>query len=111
MSSDVEEAMTRVLGAPTTCPHGNPIPGSDYLAPDAIRLVDVTIGQSFTVSRIPEELEFAAGMLDFLEQTHLVPGGHGTVTSTTPDGEVVVNVSGNSVAIVPFASSRILVTL
>ena len=29
MSSHVEEAMNRLLGEPTTCPHGNPIPGSE----------------------------------------------------------------------------------
>ncbi|MDE0215885.1 MAG: metal-dependent transcriptional regulator, partial [bacterium] len=29
----VEKAMMRVLDDPTTCPHGNPIPGSDYQAP------------------------------------------------------------------------------
>ena len=26
--------MNRILGDPTTCPHGNPIPGSHYVAPD-----------------------------------------------------------------------------
>src|SRR3712207_4599501 len=36
MSDNVEQAMDRLLGEPTTCPHGNPIPGSDYHAPDAI---------------------------------------------------------------------------
>ena len=61
MSDDVEQAMDRVLGGPTTCPHGNPIPGSDYHAPDATRLVDVEVGTAFTVSRIPEELEFTPG--------------------------------------------------
>ncbi len=44
MSDEVEQAMDRVLGDPTTCPHGNPIPGSDYEAPDATRLVDVEVG-------------------------------------------------------------------
>ena len=39
MSDKVEAAMDRILGTPTTCPHGNPIPGSDYVAPDARRLV------------------------------------------------------------------------
>ena len=29
ISGPVEEAMRCVLGEPTTCPHGNPIPGSD----------------------------------------------------------------------------------
>ena len=34
MSTNVEQAMDRLLGSPTTCPHGNPIPGSDYIEPD-----------------------------------------------------------------------------
>ena len=36
MSDEVEAAMNRVLGAPTTCPHGNPIPGSSYIDPEAV---------------------------------------------------------------------------
>src|SRR6516164_11773074 len=44
MSVDVEEALARVLGQPTTCPHGNPIPGSQYVAPEARRLSDVRVG-------------------------------------------------------------------
>ena len=33
ISPAVEQALSRVLGDPTTCPHGNPIPGSAYEAP------------------------------------------------------------------------------
>ena len=29
ISTPVEDAMAKLLGDPTTCPHGNPIPGSD----------------------------------------------------------------------------------
>ena len=54
--------MDRLLGNPTTCPHGNPIPGSDYIAPDVRRRCRAsTVGAQFTVSRIPEELEFTPG--------------------------------------------------
>ena len=74
MSEAVETAMVRVLGEPTTCPHGNPIPGTNYVPPAAIRLSELSSGQEFTVSRIPEELEFTPGMLEFLEKSHLVPG-------------------------------------
>src|SRR5690606_7597661 len=38
MSTSVEQAMDRLLGSPTTCPHGNPIPGSSYVPPDAAPL-------------------------------------------------------------------------
>ena len=111
MSAEVEEAMDRVLGGPTTCPHGNPIPGSNYEAPDAVRLADLTPGQTFTVSRIPEELEFTDGMLDFLEDARLLPGCTGTVGADGPDDGLVIDVDGRRVVVDGFATSRILVTV
>jgi DtxR family Mn-dependent transcriptional regulator len=86
ISPVVEEALVRLLGEPTTCPHGNPIPGSDYTAPDVRHLVEVPIGVGFTVSRITEELEFVPGLLEFLEESALVPGNRGVVTAASPDG-------------------------
>jgi DtxR family transcriptional regulator, Mn-dependent transcriptional regulator len=110
MSEQVEEALDRLLGSPTTCPHGNPIPGSDYEAPDAVRLVDVDPGETFRVSRIPEELEFTPGLLDFLETSQLLPGRTGTVTAGSPDGTVTVEIDGTHIGVGAFASARILVT-
>ena len=110
MSTEVEEAMERVLGNPTTCPHGNPIPGSSYAAPDAVRLSKIGEGSPFTVTRIPEELEFTPGMLDYLEKWHLVPGYSGVVTELLRDGGMKVTVEGNLVDVDPFATSRIFVT-
>ncbi|CAN5760082.1 metal-dependent transcriptional regulator [soil metagenome] len=110
ISDNVEAAMTRLLGEPTTCPHGNPIPGADYTAPDANPLCGVPVGARFTVSRIPEELEFSPGMLEFLEQAELLPGRSGTVTAASPDGTTTVEVNGAHVGIGAFASERILVT-
>ena len=102
--------MVRVLGEPTTCPHGNPIPGSDYHAPDTTSLDQLAVGAVFTVSRIPEELEFAPGILEFLESSSLVPGREGTVTASSPDGTTTVEIDGKHVGIGQFASQRILVT-
>lgn len=110
MSTKVEVAMNRLLGSPTTCPHGNPIPGSHYEAPDSRRLVDLDVGDTFTVSRIPEELEFTPGLLDFLEGASLLPGRAGTVTASSPDGTMTVEVAGSHVGVGAFASARILVT-
>ena len=110
MSNAVEAAMNRVLGNPTTCPHGNPIPGSLYDAPTTVPLSEISVGQAFTVSRIPEELEFAPGVLDFLQEANVLPGHRGTLTAASPDGTVTVLIDGNSVGIGSFASSRILVT-
>jgi len=109
MSDAVEHAMNRVLGSPTTCPHGNPIPGSTYLAPDSIPLSSLAVGQQFTVSRIPEELEFTPGLLDFLEESSLQPGRSGVLTAASPDGTVTIEIAGHHVGVGAFASARILV--
>ncbi|MEN9792053.1 MAG: hypothetical protein RL330_131 [Actinomycetota bacterium] len=109
MSEEVEEAMVARLGNPTTCPHGNPIPGSDYLAPDHVRLVDVEPGARFVVTRIPEELEFVPGMLEFLERSRLVPGSSGLVRRLDEDGTMLVTVENDDVNLDPRASARILV--
>jgi DtxR family Mn-dependent transcriptional regulator len=110
ISPTVETALRRVLGEPTTCPHGNPIPGTDYLAPSAVALSTLSVGTAFTVSRIPEELEFTPGLLAFLESSSLLPGTVGCVAALAGDGETVVEIDGRSVTIDPFVTRRILVT-
>ncbi len=110
MSNAVEAAMNRVLGNPTTCPHGNPIPGSLYSAPAMVPLSEIAVGNSFTVARIPEELEFAPGVLDFLQASCILPGHTGVITGTAPDGTVTLEIDGHPVGVGSFTSSRILVT-
>jgi DtxR family transcriptional regulator, Mn-dependent transcriptional regulator len=110
ISEPVEAAIVRVLGNPTTCPHGNPIPGADYHAPAAVPLAEVELGGGFTVTRIPEELEFTPGLLEFLEHADVVPGRTGTITAASPDGTTTVEVNGRHIGIGAFASQRILVT-
>jgi len=110
ISDEVEAAIIRVLGEPTTCPHGNPIPGSGYEAPDSVPLSELPVGSDFVVRRIPEELEFAPGLLEFLEGSDVLPGRNGTITASSPDGTTTVVIDGNHVGIGAFAAARILVT-
>ncbi len=110
MSERVETAMNRVLGQPTTCPHGNPIPGSSYTAPDAVPLAGLAIGTRFVVTRIPEELEFTPGLLEFLEGSHILPGRNGFIRAASPDGTMTIEIDGHHVGVGAFASTRILVS-
>ncbi|MGI9119878.1 MAG: iron dependent repressor, metal binding and dimerization domain protein [Acidimicrobiales bacterium] len=111
LNDKVERAMNRILGAPTTCPHGNPIPGSAYTEPEVVPLAELAVGTAFTVTRIPEELEFTPGVLEFLEENLVKPGMGGTLTAASPDGTVTLSIEGRHVGIGPFAASRILVSL
>ena len=111
ISPSVEDAFLRILEDPTTCPHGNPIPGTDYQMPEgASALSDIGVGNKFIVERIPEELEFQPGLLEFLEESNLIPGENGKVTAVSPDGTTTVEVKGTMVGVGAFASQRILVT-
>ena len=110
ISEIVEKAMLDALGHPTTCPHGNPIPGADYVELDTVHLTEVEVGGGFVVQRIPESLEFADGLLEYLEGAHLVPGQRGHVTASSPDGTMTVDIGGSTVGIGAFASARILVS-
>lgn len=110
ISDRVERAMLDILDDPTTCPHGNPIPGSGYRAPEMINLSSVAPGAAFTVVRIPEELEFTPGLLEWLESTDIIPGRSGTVETASPDGTLTVALDGRHVGVGAFAAERILVT-
>ncbi|HET9443770.1 MAG TPA: metal-dependent transcriptional regulator [Acidimicrobiales bacterium] len=112
LSPSVEAAMTRVLGDPTTCPHGNPIPGSPYREPShAVPMSQVAVGARFTVRRITEELEFTPGVLDYLEASAITPGATATLLSSAPDGSLVVRVGDADVGLAAYAGGRILVTV
>ena len=111
ISPDVETALVRILENPTTCPHGNPIPGSSYKPPNSSAVLqEVSTGQMFRVERIPEELEYREGMLEFLEAAEIVPGNTGKVTSRSPDGTTTIEIGGSHIGVGEFASARILVS-
>ena len=111
ISPTVEAALVRVMGNPTTCPHGNPIPGSGYEGPTgAINLSALEAGDSFVVQRIPEELEFEPGLLEYLEEVGVTPGQTGVIMAASPDGTTTVQVDGKPFGIGPFACERIVVS-
>jgi DtxR family transcriptional regulator, Mn-dependent transcriptional regulator len=109
LNDTVEAAMTRLLGNPTTCPHGNPIPGSAYDEPAMVPLSEIEVGSTFSVTRIPEELEFTPGLLEFLEEAKVQPGRTGILKAASPDGTLTVSIDDQVVGIGSFASERILV--
>ena len=114
ITDEVAVALAKMLGYPTACPHGNPIPGSNYQSVPFMKLSDIEIGKSFIIVRISEELEETANVLDSLEANQMFPGRQGVVTNKSKDGEIsfLMNESGSqdSVTIGSFIGSRLLVT-
>ena len=114
ITDEVEVALSKMLGNPTACPHGNPIPGSDYRSVLLTPLNTIQVGDSFTVVRISEELEETAGALDTLEANKIFPGRNGTVANRNSDGNISVLMSDSAdsapTSIDAFISGRLLVT-
>lgn len=114
INDEVEVALSKMLGNPTACPHGNPIPGSGHRNALLTPLNTIEVGDSFIVVRISEELEETAGALDSLEANKMFPGRTGTVADRGSDGSVRVLMSDSAnyvpTAIDSFISSRLLVT-
>jgi DtxR family Mn-dependent transcriptional regulator len=109
LSAEVEAAMNRVLKNPTTCPHGNSIPGSAHREVHMTSLADIQIGRPYIVGRITEELEHTSGVLEFLESVHLVVGSTATVTARGDDGKITLLIENDEVTIDSFIGNRVLV--
>src|ERR1700686_5176417 len=69
VSEVVERRLYEVLGRPTTCPHGNPIPGYSKALPKEVRLASLGSGSKASVSRVSEVAEREAPtLLNYLHE-------------------------------------------
>jgi DtxR family Mn-dependent transcriptional regulator len=95
ISADVEEKLVLLLGDPATCPHGNPIPGSNrsQSATPTMALADAEVGP-ITVERVSERLEMSDEALVLIAGAHLMPGCDATITQAGKDGVTVKTDTG-----------------
>ena len=111
LSPVVEERLAKLLGMPSTCPHGNPIPGMPPgEAHDPIPLNLAQAGQALVVERITEEAEADRQLLHFLWESGIRPGARLTVGEVAPyAGTITVRLDGRSITMGLAASGKIWV--
>jgi DtxR family Mn-dependent transcriptional regulator len=107
ISGAVEQRVVATLDYPTTCPHGNPIPGNvpsarTYLADQhAIRLPRATPGEDVTILCVSEVVEDEQELISYLHDRGLTPGTLVRLAQPVPagddDGIVVLHVNGDEV--------------
>ena len=91
ISPRVEERILAVLGEPTTCPHGSPIPGTGaIMVKDAVRLDEVSPGEHVAVVRISEEAEDDRALLGYFQRSGLLPGREFEVIEVEPYNSLIV---------------------
>ncbi|WAH38458.1 metal-dependent transcriptional regulator [Alicyclobacillus dauci] len=106
----VESRLEELLGHPTTCPHGNVIPGSGYKQPEGVPLSEAKPDQTVEVIRIVEVAEEDLDLLRFLYRNGFVPGEKLRLEAQNPyEAGVPVHVRGESISLDAAVAARILV--
>jgi DtxR family Mn-dependent transcriptional regulator len=112
ISPVVEEKLAALLGMPSTCPHGNPIPGMEHTLPshNHFSLAEAKAGQNLAIERITEEGEADRQLLKFLWDNGVRPGTGLEVTEVAPyAGTVSFRIDGRTVTIGLAAANKIWV--
>ena len=94
ISERVEAHLIKILGNPTTCPHGHPIPALDGSQPARtdVPLAQLPVGARSTVAGVTEEVP---EILRYLADVGLRPGVSVEVTDKAPLGGPVTVRIGN----------------
>jgi DtxR family Mn-dependent transcriptional regulator len=97
ISDEVEERLIELLGNPSTCPHGNPIPGGPPPdQADALASLDgVDTGERFVLQRVSERVETDQDTLAYLDHHAFTPGAEAVITERAPDGTLSIAVGHN----------------
>ncbi len=109
ISDDVEDRLVVLLGNPTTCPHGNPIPGVEPVGPEQRRLAEAQPGERIRLERITESVEHDAASLSYLGDHGLTPGATAVIQARAPDGTLTLVVGDDTIALGPAMSERMFV--
>lgn len=107
ISDDLAEHLNAKLGFPQTCPHGNPLPGTEVEARllAAPRLPVAPVGGRVTIVRITEEGEGLPTMLPFCQRAGLKPGATVSILRSDAEG-VTLQTNSQGSLLVPAVLAR-----
>jgi len=113
LSPRVEERLAEMLGMPSTCPHGNPIPG--MAKPPRVEpfpLAQARQGVTVIVERITEEAEADKNLLEYLWRNEVRPGRRLRIIEVAPwAGTITASGEGRTIALGLPAAAKIWVYL
>lgn len=109
ISDEVEERLRIILSDPSTCPHGNPIPGTKASDVVVFALTDALPGESVRLERVTETVEMDNDAMTYLANSHFITGAVGTIRTKAPDGTMSVNIGAETVALGPALCANLYV--
>jgi DtxR family Mn-dependent transcriptional regulator len=111
ISPRVELKLAEALGMPSTCPHGNPIPGMATPPPvEPFPLAQAKEGMAVVVERITEEAEADKNLLAHLWNNDVRPGRKLRITEVAPwAGTITATGDGRTIVLGLPAAAKIWV--
>ncbi len=111
LSPKVEDRLAAILGMPSTCPHGNPIPGMvGTKTAHPFPLDQAKEGTTVVVERITEEAEADRKLLEHLWQNGVKPGTTLEIQEVAPWAGTITTVSdGRTIVLGLVAAGKIWV--
>ena len=107
ISDEVEERLVELLDHPTTCPHGNPIPGAGGARNDLFALTETSPGDTVRLERVTEMVEIDMDSLTYLSDHNFTPGAGARVRSKAPDGTLTLELDDGTIALGPALASQL----
>jgi len=114
LSPRVEDRLAELLGMPSTCPHGNPIPGMarPLARVEPFPLAQAREGAVVVVERITEEAEADKNLLEYLWRHDVRPGRRLKITEVAPwAGTITAAGDGQAITLGLPAAAKIWVYL
>lgn len=106
ISDTIEERLVDVLGSPSTCPHGNPLPGSESVTDQWPALIDFSVGDKVVIRRIHEFAEDNQDLLKFLFKSKVMPGSKVTIMEALPFNQTLTLSVGAQSVVLGFPAAR-----
>jgi len=109
ISDDVEARLVVLLGNPSTCPHGNPIPGAPAPKRHLTALADSEPGDHVRLERVTEQVETDTKSLTYLDTHGFIPGVDAEVRAKAADGTLTLEVDEGTLSIQPDLAAQLYV--
>jgi DtxR family transcriptional regulator, Mn-dependent transcriptional regulator len=110
ISDDVEDRLRIILDDPSTCPHGNPIPGTQQSKVVVRPLSSANPGDTVRLVRVTESVEIDGVTLEYLDNAEFITGSIAEVRGRAPDGTLTLGVGTQVLALGPSISDHLYVS-
>ena len=106
ISDDIENKMRQNFDDPQLCPHGNPLPGYEYVTALWKPLTQMQTGEQVEIRRIHELAEDDSELMQYLENNGVIPGTLAEICEVLPFNQTLTLGLGDRKVVLGFPAAQ-----